>query len=231
MDIGYTPRGFALVKFKDRNGLDCTLQESSNAEGSFVWFGPSAASGAASRMHIDETSAVLVSTVLNGLTHGHEGLNLITFNDSLRNLCTITRSADHVSLSVVQDMDGRTGLPMVIDEETAKGLLPLLKVFIDHGQLVAPDENDDAAPAEIVEVEKPRHLDVKIPPSTLSSTDVAGTGVSLQELIDGFQLLLDGTHDHDVADMVGHDNAEQIIRMRNALKPYWRDSTGKLVLT
>jgi hypothetical protein len=39
MEVGKTSRGFAIVTFKDRYGIDCSLQKSSLATEEAIWFG------------------------------------------------------------------------------------------------------------------------------------------------------------------------------------------------
>ncbi len=39
MDFEFTNRGFGIAKFKDRNGVKCSLQESSIATESCIWLG------------------------------------------------------------------------------------------------------------------------------------------------------------------------------------------------
>jgi len=39
MKVGTTARGFGLIEFEDRNGVACTLQESSAADVGSIWLG------------------------------------------------------------------------------------------------------------------------------------------------------------------------------------------------
>lgn len=39
MERTTTGRGFALLKFKDSNGVECNIQKSSAAEDDFIWLG------------------------------------------------------------------------------------------------------------------------------------------------------------------------------------------------
>lgn len=39
MDIGKTARGFSVARFADRNGVGCSIQESSLATEPAIWFG------------------------------------------------------------------------------------------------------------------------------------------------------------------------------------------------
>lgn len=41
MNSKYTSRGFALVEFRDTNGVECSLQQSSIATDDRIWLGPS----------------------------------------------------------------------------------------------------------------------------------------------------------------------------------------------
>jgi len=43
MNYGKTKRGFALITFTDRYGVECSLQKSSMAFESAIWLGPSEA--------------------------------------------------------------------------------------------------------------------------------------------------------------------------------------------
>ena len=56
----------------------------------------------------------------------------------------------------------------------------------------------------------------------LAGTLIAGTNVTVQDLIDALCDALDGTQDHDIANMTGEGHhVDLIIRTRAAVKPFW----------
>ncbi len=54
-----TDRGLQTVPFKDRNGQECSLQQSSLADASAIWLGPKG-----HRMHLDRYRVVALIIVL-----------------------------------------------------------------------------------------------------------------------------------------------------------------------
>lgn len=76
MKVELTERGFELVKFKDANGKDCSLQQSSaigekdedmlNPGTSFIWLGREPC-----RMHLNRQQTFLLAMkLMNWLDHG-----------------------------------------------------------------------------------------------------------------------------------------------------------------
>ena len=77
-------------------------------------------------------------------------------------------------------------------------------------------------------------MDLKIVPGMTARAEIlnskgAGTGVSVQELINAFCEVLDGTADHDIESMIGMP-ADRFIEIRNQIKELWTLSDGTKVL-
>ena len=74
-------------------------------------------------------------------------------------------------------------------------------------------------------------LDISNPKNTqLIAADGTETGLSVQDLINALCNVLDGTQDHDLADMVGEDEAEKVTAVREAVKGHWTYDDGRKVV-
>ena len=113
IEFGVTNRGFGLGKFKDKNGQDCSLQESSifaDEDGACIWFGCDNHEGKIQVLpHLSQTKADAL-----GL---HFGWN----EKSLQQM--------------YPDCDINIPDRMHLSQKQVKALLPALKHFAKTGQL------------------------------------------------------------------------------------------------
>lgn len=182
MNIEYTDRGFVLIRFADAAGVECSLQESSIADDERIWLGPKGKPDEISRMHLDKSRTLMLMAIMKSVAEGRETMPMVTFMDTNGQRCVA--SNDHAGNVRIVAGDKPVIQPMVLDAPLALELLGHLEVFIQNGVLVAPDRPAGAS--------APRHLSIKIPASSLDDTDVGGTGVALQDLIDAFVDLASG---------------------------------------
>jgi hypothetical protein len=217
MVIEETARGFALAKFVDAAGLQCSLQDSSLASEACIWLGVASIPGigdCVTRMHLTQDMALQVARALQAAL-GNGGMAPQGFVDRYGSSCTITfldeAGGAVVAVGVVRAFEGR-GTPMMLSRRNVEALLPRLLGFIAEGTITGHGG------ASVLEPVEERHLDVVIPPSMLERTDVGQTGVSARELIDAFRRLHERYED-DLESALGHDAASRIEALADRLAP------------
>ena len=137
MRIEYTSRGFPLVRFTDSLGRSCSLQESSLASESCIWFGRDVINEPEpKRMHLTQGMVVEILDELDA-----PGRELpMTFEDRYGSECIVqeepSRDGTMHDIGIVVDFEGRPGERMTIDETLMAALRPMLDRFVEHGTIV-----------------------------------------------------------------------------------------------
>lgn len=137
MQIEYTSRNFPLVRFTDSLGRSCSLQESSLASESCIWFGRDVINEPEpKRMHLTQG---MVAEILDELDAPERELPM-TFDDRYGSGCIVRKkpSKDGTmhEIGIVVDFEGYPGECMTIDGTLMAALRPMLDRFVEHGTIV-----------------------------------------------------------------------------------------------
>jgi len=216
MNIERSPHGYSLVHFIDAVGSDCSLQDSSLASEACCWFGvcrsPAPRRDEMTRMHLTVEMTRQVARAMRAALEGVPFENA-EFVDRYGSTCIVAASKDAravIRIGVTKGFHGNNGMPMHLDADGIRRLMPFLLGFLAGGSV---SEKGGAS-----ELEDPaaRVLDAKIPVSMLARADIGETGVSAQDLIDAF-VLMERYYGDDLVGALGHDNAMRIGQMRTKL--------------
>lgn len=228
MQIEETNRGFSVARFPDAIGSGCSIQDSSLADEAAVWFGVShLADGArGERMHLTQGMARMVAAALMGVMRD-PGMPSLVLQDRYDNRCIVdgkgTEGGAAVRIGVIVTREGDVAEPMHLTADMVSEVMPLLIAFVQNGTVSMPATLE--AEAVLAPRERPE-MDVKIPESMIARADVGESGVSAQDLVDALCEII-GTYDmHEIRDLVGYDRAEEVMRIREGVKRFWRNPDG-----
>ena len=213
MKIEYTDRGFAIVRFTDLDGSLCSLQESSLASESAIWFGVSktASGDEGARMHATYMMTLDVARAIQAFTTG-DNSTAFAFVDLYGNRCALRGEADQLLVGVVEtDEPGDADRLMRLDQRTAAALLPYLASFLRTGGLA------DGEGPELPKDRAETSFDTVVAREEMATTAIDDTDVSVQDLLDEFVNLIGDLGEEALRDHLGHDRAKALAARREEL--------------